>query len=175
MSCAVQQILQAAKPVVVSVNGVVIPRDAIARETQYHPAAKASEAWLSAARALVIRELLLRRARQLGIAAVPLKDERGRRETEEDAVIRSLIEQEITTPEPDETVCRRYYQQNRDRFRVRKDEAAEAPFEQVSTRIADYLRECVRRRAIAQYIARLVSAAEVTGIPIQGAQSHRVY
>jgi phosphomannomutase len=40
--------------------------------------------------------------------------------------------------------------------------------------IADYLKEGVSRRATAQYIARLVSRATITGIPMEGAEAHRV-
>jgi peptidyl-prolyl cis-trans isomerase C len=173
MGCTVHQLLRANEPEVVSVNGLAISRDEIAREVQHHPASKPVEAWLAAARALVVRELLLQRARQIGIAATPMKDARGRRETEEDALIRTLIEQEIVTPEPDEATCRRYYQQNRRSFRSQSD-GTDIAFEQASARIANYLYESARRRAIAQYIARLVSAAEVTGISIEGAEAHRV-
>ena len=38
MSCTVRSTAITAKPAVVSVNGVVVPRDAIAREVQHHPA-----------------------------------------------------------------------------------------------------------------------------------------
>ena len=48
------------------------------------------------------------------------------------------------------------------------------PFELVADRIADYLTESVRRRATAQYIARLVSRAAVTGVDMPGAEDHRV-
>ena len=48
------------------------------------------------------------------------------------------------------------------------------PYEAVAERIADYLRESVRRRADAQYVARLVSAAEITGVALGGANAHRV-
>ena len=44
----------------------------------------------------------------------------------------------------------------------------------VAERIADYLRESVRRRADAQYIARLVSAADISGLTLEGAETHRV-
>lgn len=175
MSCTVHQLLRDSKAVEVSVNGVVIPRDVIAREVQCHPASKPVEAWLSAAQALVIRELLLQQARRTGIVANPLSDEHGRRETEEDALIRALIELEVTTPEPDEESCRRYYEQNRHRFGASKADGASLPFDQVSGRIADYLRESVRRRAVAQYIARLVSNADITGVAIAGADTHRVH
>lgn len=56
----------------------------------------------------------------------------------------------------------------------RKHEGRELPYEAVSERIADYLRESVRRRADAQYVARLVSAAEITGLSLEGAEAHQV-
>jgi peptidyl-prolyl cis-trans isomerase C len=263
-------------PQPVSVNGVVIARDAIAREVQNHPADKPIVSWQSAARALAIRELLLQEARRLGMAPSPQSDDSGRRETDDEALIRALIEQEVTTPEPDVDACRRYYDQNRKRFhsaaiyeashilfaarrddteafaRARHDaEAAlavikrephrfeefarqhsacpsaaqggnlgqitagqitaefetaltqlqpgemsaepvatrygfhiirldrridgcEQPFEAVSERIADYLRASVTQRAIAQFIARLVSRADITGVSLADAQTHRV-
>jgi hypothetical protein len=39
----------------------------------------------------------------------------------------------------------------------------------VADRIADHLQECVQRRALAQYIARLASAARIEGIELAGA------
>lgn len=264
------------KAAIVSVNGIVIARDAIAHEIQNHPAPKPAIAWQAAARALVIRELLLQEAARIGLQARPQTDEAGRRETDEEALLRQLTEMEIVTPEPDETVCRRYYQNNIGRFRTpdlyeashilisaRSDDAeafAEAgrraesilaelklhpelfadlarvhsscpsgkqggnlgqltagqttpefeealvrlapgtmtdapvasrygfhivrlerkiegrvlPYELVAERIASYLKERVRRRATAQYIARLVSRAKITGIEIEGADAHRV-
>ena len=42
-------------------------------------------------------------------------------------------------------------------------------------RIADYLRESVMRRAEAQYIARLVSAAQIEGVELSGAEALRVH
>ena len=104
------------KPKPVSVNGVVVPRAAIAREIQHHPADTPIAAWQAAARALAIRELLLQEARRLAIAAEPAIDAQGRRETEEEALIRTLIEEEIKTPDPDPDTCRRYYEQNRRHF-----------------------------------------------------------
>ncbi len=100
----------AGKPITVSVNGVAIARDAIQREMQHHAAEKPIAAWQQAARALVIRELLLQEARRLAIAPEPLSDGEGRRETDEEAVIRGLIEREVSVPEPDDDTCRRYYE-----------------------------------------------------------------
>jgi len=57
----------------------------------------------------------------------------------------------------------------------RKIEGRDLPFELVAGRIADYLREAVSRRAGAQYIARLMSRAQITGIACEGAaEAHRV-
>ena len=104
----------------VVVNGTEISDRAIKAEVQYHPAASFEEAHQAAARALVIRELLLQAAGQLGIAEVePATDPNtGRRETREEALIRTVIEQEVKIPEPDEETCRRYYDNNRRRFRT---------------------------------------------------------
>lgn len=277
MSCSVRSAAITAKPAIVSVNGVVVPRDAIAREVQQHPAPTPLAAWKEAARALAVRELLRQEAQRLGIAAEAMSDEAGRRETDEEAAIRALIEQEVAVPEPDEAACLRYYEQNRRRFRStdiyeaahilvaanvgdgrayqearekakailaqiaeeptrfaelarahsdcpsaaqdgnlgqitagqttpeferalkamapgslseapvatrygfhvirldRKIEGKELPFEAVAKQIAEYLVESVKRRAVAQYIARLAAKATVTGIDLATPESHRVY
>lgn len=55
----------------------------------------------------------------------------------------------------------------------RKHHGEVLPFALVAKRIADYLRESVQRRAAAQYIARLVSAAQIEGIDIKSAEALR--
>jgi peptidyl-prolyl cis-trans isomerase C len=273
MSCGIHNV-PVGKPVVV--NGATIARDAIVREMQYHPGTKPLEAWQSAAQALIVRELLTQRARHLGLTAEPQTDPSGRRETEEEALTRALIAQEVSVPEPTDAECRRYYENNRARFRSpeiieashilfaapasdakasalaradaqavleaiherpetfasfaqaysrcpsrenggslgqltagqttpeferalealspgelsaepvatsygfhiirldRRRAAEPLPYDAVAKRIADYLRESVRRRASAQYIARLVSAAQIAGVAVAGADAHRV-
>lgn len=76
---------------------------------------KQAKGWRSA-RALAIRELLLQRGRLVGIVPILGRDSAGRCETEEEALIRGLLEQEVRTPEPDEETCRRYYAKNRRLF-----------------------------------------------------------
>ena len=102
----------------VRVNGVEIEPEAIAQEIQHHPAPDAETAWVEAARALAVRELLLQEARRIGVAPDPLTDETGRVEIEEDALIRALLEEEVEPAEPGEAECRRYYDANIDRFRT---------------------------------------------------------
>lgn len=275
MNCSVRDSVMP-KPRQVAVNGVVIPRDAIARETQNHPSETPIKAWTEAARSLVVRELLLQEAKRLGVHVAPLSDAASRRETEDEASIRGLIEQVIVIPAADRETCRRYYDMNPKRFvsqdiycaahilfaanaadaqgyaaaletaravlaeleqapdrfedlarahsacpsaaqggnlgqigqgqttpeferalmalapgalkrepvqtryglhiiRLdRKIDGRDLPFEAVADRIADYLTESARRRATAQYIARLVSRAEIAGVEMPGSAEHRV-
>jgi peptidyl-prolyl cis-trans isomerase C len=276
-TCSAHAQIPVGKPAAVSVNGISIARDAIVREMQHHPAPKPIAAWQQAARALVIRELLLQRARAIDLTPEPISDDEGRRETEEEALIRGVVDREVAVPEPDDETCRRYYDRNGARFRSpdiyeaahilfaalpsdaegyaraqadaagvlaalnerpesfatmaqaysrcpsavqggnlgqttagqttpefeqalmalapgqmcnapvatrygvhiirldRKHEGRTLPYEIVAHRIADYLRESVRRRADAQYIARLVTSAKIDGIDLAGADALRVH
>jgi len=273
MSCSVHSITLP-KPKPIKVNGIEVPRAEISREAQYYPAQKPIDAWHSAAKALVIRRLLFAEARRLAVAGTP-STQGGRTETGDEASIRELFEREVVTPEPDEAACRRYYENNRKRFRAatiyeaahiliaadrrdaqsfavakekaekiaaelrlypekfdmmaalhsdcpsaehhgnlgqltsgqttpefetaltasepgtissvvesryglhiirhdRKIDGRPLPFDAVRERIGEYLRESVERRAAAQYIARLISGAEIEGIDLAGAEAHRV-
>lgn len=98
------------------VNGAAITAAAIAAEAQHHPARDRVAAERAAAEALVVRELLLQEAEREGIAPVPFSDADGRRETEEEAMIRALIRGAVTVPEVDEESLRRYYDNNRRKF-----------------------------------------------------------
>lgn len=100
----------------VSVNDVAIDRATIAREVQNHAADTPKQAWELATRALVIRELLLQRARMLALIAEP-REQDGARETDEEALIRQLLEREVQVPTADEAVCRRYYDSHAQHFR----------------------------------------------------------
>lgn len=107
---------EASEPHDIAVNGVVISRQAIVEEARNHPAPNLAEALAASARALVIRELLLWEARRIGLRAKPHADGKGRRETDDDALIRALIDSQVTVPEADEETCRRYFENNRQRF-----------------------------------------------------------
>jgi peptidyl-prolyl cis-trans isomerase C len=100
----------------VMVNDVAIPHATIAREVQNHQAESPAIAWEQATRALVIRELLLQRSYALALVADPLTED-GARETDEESLIRLLLEREVITPKADDDVCRRYYDSNLGCFR----------------------------------------------------------
>lgn len=102
----------------VRVNGTTIGRSAIAQEAQNHAAASPAEAWRDAARALAVRELLLQEGRRLGLAVEAQSDGEGRRETNDEALIRTLIEHEVSVPEPTDAECLRVFQANASRFRT---------------------------------------------------------
>jgi peptidyl-prolyl cis-trans isomerase C len=57
----------------------------------------------------------------------------------------------------------------------RRIPGVDLPFEAVQARIAAYLHEAAAHRAQAQYIARLVSAADIRGLDLAGAADHRVH
>jgi peptidyl-prolyl cis-trans isomerase C len=49
-----------------------------------------------------------------------------------------------------------------------REGGAPLPFEAVQARISEYMEQSVRRRAIAQYLQRLVGDARIEGIAIEG-------
>ncbi|MEJ8570354.1 peptidylprolyl isomerase [Microbaculum marinum] len=102
----------------VRVNGVEVAPEAIAREMQHHSAPDPESAWKEAARALAIRELLLQEAQRLDIDTDPQADEAGRVETEADAVITALLEEEVSPSVPGEEECRRFYETQPGKFRT---------------------------------------------------------
>ncbi|MDX1457464.1 MAG: peptidylprolyl isomerase [Marinobacter sp.] len=82
-----------------------IPESSIAAELQYHPSDDVVGAWHEAARSLVVRELLLQRAAELGVEGI-----------DEERVIAAVLEQELEVPEPSEEDCRRFYDANPKQF-----------------------------------------------------------
>lgn len=94
----------------VLVDGVEIEPEDIAREMQNHPHEDPGASWREAARALVVRELLLREARRRGLGADPEALGEGRAETDEDSLIRALLDVAVEPTQPSEEERRRVYQ-----------------------------------------------------------------
>jgi peptidyl-prolyl cis-trans isomerase C len=84
-------------------------------EIQYHPAADLAEARRKAARALVVRCLLLDEATRLGLRSDDTEADVAA-ETPEERLIGKLVEHEVRVPQPDEDSCYRYYRNNLGRF-----------------------------------------------------------
>jgi peptidyl-prolyl cis-trans isomerase C len=104
-------------PEPVTVNGVLIAAEDIASEAQNHASDRPEKAWAAAAEALVIREAMVQKARALGVVAQPMTDASGRTEAEDDALIRQLLEMEISVPDPDAESAQRYFENNQSRFK----------------------------------------------------------
>ncbi|PVB62371.1 peptidylprolyl isomerase [Labrenzia sp. 011] len=102
------------------VNGEKVPHAVVAAETQNHEAPKGNPgiAWRKAANAVAIRTLLLQEARSRGIVADPQEVGPGRFETEEEALIRGLLERVIDVPLPDQSDIRLEWEKNPARFRA---------------------------------------------------------
>lgn len=98
------------------VDGVEIPEFLIAQEAQNHPSLSAAEARRAAGKALAVRALLLHRADELGLLPEPQRDEAGREETDEEALIRAVLDEEVDIETPTTVLCRRIYDTQRDRF-----------------------------------------------------------
>jgi len=91
----------------ITVGDQTITQDKIAQEMQYHPATDLNQAQHNAARALVVRQLLLQQAQTMGLAIDCEGDE---------AVISALLERELTVPKPQDEDCRRFHKVEIDRF-----------------------------------------------------------
>lgn len=87
----------------IAVNGTPITAADIAAEMQHHPAETADAAWAGAARALVVRRLLLDAT---GATA----------DDDENEAIDLLLAREVHVPEPDEPACRRWHAAHPERF-----------------------------------------------------------
>lgn len=159
---------------VITVNNVPIPRATLIREVQNHAAASPAEAWAEATRALVIRELLLQRANKLGLTSVPIEQD-GVRETDEESVIRIVLEREVHTPRADEATCRRYFEINQARFmtpdlfepahilfKVHRDDKAAfgLAFAQAETVLAQLIQHPERFESLARSLSDCSSASE---------------
>jgi len=142
------------------VNNTEITDADVYQEMQFHPAASREAAMDDAARALVIRELLRQAALKKGF----LTD--GADEQAQDSAITKLIEVEVTAPEATGDVCRRYYDQNIDRFRADEGAKVPLPFEEVEPRIRDYLHTRSVRHGIQSYILDLAGGAQIAGFDL---------
>lgn len=101
------------------VNGEAVPQGTVAAETQNHtaPEGKPGIAWRKAARAVAVRTLMLQEARRRGIAPQPAEVGPGRFETEEEAVIRGLLDEAVMVEPPAEAAIHDEWARDPSRFR----------------------------------------------------------
>lgn len=145
----------------VIVNDVEITDEQVFAEMQYHPAKNREEAIHMAAQALTIRELLIQDAIAKGLAT---KSDGIDSEPEaDDKRIEKLLQEVIKTPEADETACKRFYDNNQQKFNV---DGKILPFKNVREMIAEYLGDVSWQTAVTQYIKILAGKAKIAGVQL---------
>ncbi len=102
------------------VNGETVPQMAIAAEAQNQraPKGKPGIAWRKAGQALAVRALMLQEARRRGLTPAPADLGTGRHETDEEALIRGLLEIAVTVAPPCEEAVRAEWARDPSRFRA---------------------------------------------------------
>ncbi|MEO1139320.1 MAG: peptidylprolyl isomerase [Pseudomonadota bacterium] len=102
------------------VNGELVPHTLVAAETQNHdaPAGKPGIAWRKAANAVAIRTLLLQEAKSRALEAAPQEVAAGKFETEEEAMIRAVLETEVDPTSPDDDAVYAEWKKDPSRFRA---------------------------------------------------------
>ncbi len=153
------------------IDGVTLAPQSIAAEAQHHSAQTPAAAYAAAARALAIRTLMLQEVARLGVRAEPELVSPGKRETEDEARMRVLLETKVPAIEADEQACRSYYSANKERF-CASDlfeashilftamPADESGYLQAVTRAADAIDALTRNPAIFESLAREMSACD---------------
>jgi peptidyl-prolyl cis-trans isomerase C len=101
----------------IKLNGVALPPQMIAAEAQHHPARTPAAAFQAAARALIIRTLLLEEAARQGLEAAPVLVAEGKRETPDESQVRQLLERCVPVCDVAESECRAFYDGHAEQFR----------------------------------------------------------
>ncbi len=101
------------------VNGEAVPHAVVAAETQNQdaPVGKPGIAWRKAANAVAIRTLLLQEARARDLEATPEEVAPGRFETDEEALIRGLLDRAVDVPTPSAADVKAEWDKDPARFR----------------------------------------------------------
>ncbi|MDM3870376.1 peptidylprolyl isomerase [Porticoccus sp. W117] len=96
----------------ITVNGKTIDKNALRLELQNHPAESIEDAAFSAARGLVLQELLIQQAQKAGLIQADAEVAANDRED----LISELLNKEIPAQNASEEECRRYYDANGEKF-----------------------------------------------------------
>jgi peptidyl-prolyl cis-trans isomerase C len=89
----------------------------IAAEAQHHPGRTPAAAFQAAARALIVRTLLLEEAARQEVNPAPAWVGKGKREMAEESQIRQLLESRVPVPEVEEQACLAYYEERSEHLR----------------------------------------------------------
>ncbi|MDE2135717.1 MAG: peptidylprolyl isomerase [Alphaproteobacteria bacterium] len=149
----------------ITVNGVTLTPQSIASEAQHHAAKTPAAAYVAAARALAIRTLMFLECERLGVHAEPELISPGKREIEDEARMRVLLETSVPLIEVKKAACRAYYDANKDRFCApdlfeashilfAADPGDESGYLQAITQAMDAIGELTQNPALFETLAR---------------------
>lgn len=140
------------------IGGERVPRAAIAAEAQHHPAPRGKPvvAWKGAVGAMTVRTLLLQEARRRGIVPDPAILGPDRREADDEALVRGLLEAAVVAEPPTESAVRAEWARDPGRFRspplwdvshilVAHGEDTPAGWEAAQRHAADLLKQAASR------------------------------
>ena len=147
------------------VNKVEITDDEVHAEMKHHPANSLDDARHQAARALVIRQLLIQEAVRKKLLS---PNDFAKVDHEEEA-IDNLLNLEVRVPEANDENCQRYYQQNQDRF-LHKVSGKQLGFELVKDQIHHYFHARSLMNGISQYIKTLSYQARIVGHDLESSE-----
>lgn len=143
----------------IRVNDVEITDEDVFQEMQYHPSENRLEATDAAAKALLVKEILRQEAVKEG-----LLDEKAD-DVELEAAIVKLVEENVTTPQASQDVCKRYYEQNTERFKA-QDTGEILPFDMVEDKIRDYLHTRSVHEGLRAYVLKLAEEMTIKGVDL---------
>ena len=98
----------------IRVNGVLIDENSVLAEVQYHPAETKRAAMIKAAEYLIIKELIVQRAKELDFNVIANSLDTAA----EYELLEQMMELEAKVPVATEEECQRFYEQNQDKFRT---------------------------------------------------------
>jgi peptidyl-prolyl cis-trans isomerase C len=138
----------------VFVNGEKIASATIAAEAQNHkaPAGKPGLAWRAAARALVVRKLLLQEVAKAGLNSNPARLGPDKAESEEEAVIRVYLDANLKPKSVTEAEVDAVVEKFKDNPEATKSGARE------------HLEQIAWTLAASSLVTDLVDKAEITGV-----------
>ena len=145
----------------VFIDKIEITDDEIHKEMQHHPAPSIDDARREASRALIIKQLLLQAAVDRELTTSEKIDHLD--DQEEEQLIETLLDQVIQLPQADDATCRRYYDQNRHRFKDKNSDRL-LPYPMVKAHIKTFLEDKGHMAAFNAYIDSLMDKVNIVGM-----------
>ncbi|MBT6035456.1 MAG: hypothetical protein HOJ34_02105 [Kordiimonadaceae bacterium] len=145
----------------VFVNNVEISDDDVHTEMQHHQAATMEEARGDAARALVVKHLLLEAAVDQEFTSAEKLE--GLDNESEERIIEGLIDSIIKVPDADDETCQRHYDKFQQSF-VDQKTGELLPYDMVKNHIKTYLEDMGHMAALRAYIDSLMDKAQIVGL-----------